>query len=142
MRIKNLDLIVAILIVVVNVGWTQVPNRPILVGVILALPLVFILPGYMLIQTLSCERFPVPPFARKLGYGSVGMEPAPVRVPTSPVPSPHAILLSLGLSIALDIVVGFVLNLFPFGLQDAVMDVSTRTCRSCLWVANGHPATK
>ncbi len=58
MRVKNLDLIAAILLVAINVGWTQLPNRPLVIGIILALPLTFVLPGYTLTQTLFRGRSP------------------------------------------------------------------------------------
>src|SRR5438270_522643 len=48
MRLKNLDLIIAMLIAVINVGWALLPNRSFVVSLILALPLVFLLPGYTL----------------------------------------------------------------------------------------------
>src|SRR5713226_3070086 len=58
MRIKNSDLIAAISIAALNVVWTQIPNRPLLVGIIFALPLTFILPGYTLTQVLTRKRSP------------------------------------------------------------------------------------
>ncbi len=110
MRLKNLDLIVAILAVVINVGWTQVPNRPLVVGIILALPLVFILPGYMLTQTLFHKRShaPEPPNNLILRPGlKIGQ----------PINTADHIILGLGLSMAIDVVVGFALNILPIGLQ-------------------------
>ncbi len=73
MRLKNLDLIAAILVVAINVGWTQLPHPPLVIGIILALPLIFILPGYTLTQTLFRERLPAPdPFA--LNVLSIGLQ--------------------------------------------------------------------
>ena len=45
MRLKNLDLIAAVLVATINVGWVLLPNRSPIVGVILVLPLVFVSPG-------------------------------------------------------------------------------------------------
>src|ERR1017187_10308055 len=110
MRLKNFDVIITLLIVVINVGWTQIPNHPLPVGIILALPLVLILPGYMLTQTL---------------FG----KPSPTLVPSSnlilqprlkigqQINAADKIVLSLGLSMAIDVVVGFALNILPIGLQ-------------------------
>ncbi len=55
MRIKNSDLIAAISIAALNMVWTQIPHRPLLVGIIFALPLTFILPGYTLTQVLTTQ---------------------------------------------------------------------------------------
>ena len=110
MRLKNFDIIVAMLIVVINVEWIQIPDHPLAIGIILALPLVLLLPGYMLTQTL---------------FGN----PSPTLVPSSnlilqprlkigqQINAADQIVLSLGLSMAIDVVVGFALNILPIGLQ-------------------------
>jgi len=110
MRFKNFDVIIVLLIVGINVGWTQVPIHLLAIGIIIALPLVLFLPGYMLTQTL---------------FG----KPAPTSVPSSnlilqprlktgqQINAAEYIVLSLGLSMAIDVVVGFALNILPIGLQ-------------------------
>ena len=108
MRLKNLDLIGAILIVAINVGWTQLPNRPLIIGIILALPLTFVLPGYTLTQTLFRRRPPDP-------SSNLILQPS-LKI-GQPVSAVDHIILSLGLSMAIDVVVGFALNVLPIGLQ-------------------------
>ncbi len=110
MRLKNLDLIAAILVVVINVGWTRVPNRLLIIGIILALPLVLILPGYMITQTLFCKHSPAPESS-----SSLILQPS-LKI-GQPVNNADRIILSLGLSMAIDVVVGFALNILPIGLQ-------------------------
>ncbi len=112
MRLKNLDLIGAILIAAINVGWTQIPNRPLIVGIILALPLTFILPGYTLTQVL---------FRKRSSDQSLDSSNNIILRPSlkigQPVGGADQIILSLGLSMAIDVLVGFSLNVFPIGLQ-------------------------
>src|SRR5205823_1987768 len=112
MRIKNFDLIAAILIAAINITWTQVPNRPLVVGIILALPLTFILPGYTLTQILLRKRSP---------DQSLSSSSDPILQPSlkigQPVGGSDQLILNLGLSLTIDILVGFVLNIFPIGLQ-------------------------
>lgn len=105
MRNKNLDLIITVLIVVLNVGWVQIPNRPGIVSIILALPLVLFLPGYALIQGLAWKK-------------SSPQEPSPARNTQSrhPIGGADKLILSLGLSMAIDILMGFLLNILPIGL--------------------------
>ncbi len=91
MRQKNLDLVVALIIVVLNILVVLLPDRaPIVIGLVLALPLVFVLPGYTLTEAL---------FYRRLLNAS------------------HRLVLSVGLSLAIDILGGFVLNISPAGLR-------------------------
>ena len=52
MRLKNLDLIGSIFFAALSVGWAQLPSRPLIIGIILAVPLIFVLPGYTLTQVL------------------------------------------------------------------------------------------
>ncbi len=90
MRLKNLDLMVAVIIAAMNVLWALLPSRTPAMGIILALPLVFVLPGYTLTEAMFHKRA---------------------------LAASHRLMLSLGLSLALDILGGFVLNLLPIGLQ-------------------------
>lgn len=92
MRLKNLDLIVITAVVAMNVIWSLLsrPGHLSAVGIALALPLVFFLPGYALTKILF--------HGQSLNWI-------------------YCITLSLGLSMAIDIVSGFVLNLFPIGLR-------------------------
>ena len=54
MRLKNLDLIVAVIIAALNMVWVLVPSRTPVIGTILALPLVFVLPWFR--HSLSDDR--------------------------------------------------------------------------------------
>src|SRR5690242_6082719 len=112
MRIKNLDLIGAILIVAINVAWTQLPSRPLIIGIILAVPLVFFLPGYAVSQALFRKRSP-----DQLSDTSGNIILQPSLKLGQPVGRADHIILSLGLSMAIDVLVGFILNIFPIGLQ-------------------------
>jgi len=90
MRHKNFDLLVTMGIVVVSVIWTLLPYRIPGIGIIPALPLVFGLSGYTLTQVLTYKR---------------------------PLEPSHTLVFSLSLSLAIDVLSGFVLNLLPVGLQ-------------------------
>ncbi len=90
MRLKNLDLIVAVTIAGLNVVWALLPSHVPVIGIMLALPLIFVLPGYTLTQALFHKR-------------SLGV--------------PARLLFSLGLSVAIDILGGLILNLLPAGLH-------------------------
>src|SRR6266571_1027762 len=90
MRLKNLDLIVMVIIAVLNVVWALLPSHLPVIGIILALPLVFVLPGYTLTEALFHKRLP---------------------------DVPDRLIFSLGLSLAIDILSGLILNLLPIGLQ-------------------------
>jgi uncharacterized membrane protein len=111
MRIKNSDLIASISIAVLNIVWTQIPNRPLLVGIIFALPLTFILPGYTITQVLTRKRIPEQTPAAQSSTPQTGLKKG------RPVDSIDRLVLSLGLSLAVDVLIGFTLNVFPFGLQ-------------------------
>jgi len=91
MRLKNPDLIVSVVIATCNVIWALLPSHIPVVGIILALPLVFVLPGYTLTEALFHER--------RMG-------------------TPERLIFSLGLSMALAIGGGLILNLLPGGLQE------------------------
>jgi uncharacterized membrane protein len=57
MRIKNLDLLLAIAIALLNLLWaTQTSRHPQIIGILLALPQVFFLPGYTLVEILFHRR--------------------------------------------------------------------------------------
>jgi uncharacterized membrane protein len=88
MRLKNRDLIVTMFIAVMNVLWALIPIHFTVVGIILALPLVFVLPGYTLTEVLFHKR---------------------------PFNAFHCLIFSLGLSLTIDILSGFILNII--GLQ-------------------------
>jgi uncharacterized membrane protein len=108
MRFKKADLIGAIFLAAITVGWVQLPNPPLLFGIILGLPLVFVLPGYTLTQALFRRQQPEP-------TNNLILLP---RLKTGqPVSAIDYIILSLGLSLSIDVIVGFMLNIFPFGLQ-------------------------
>ncbi len=108
MRLKNLDLVGVMLIVIVNVGWIQIPHRPWFIGILLAVPLTFVLPGYAITQAL---------FSRKPAKQANTLILKPNLSIGRPIGSVDYITLSLGLSMAIDVLVGFMLNIFPIGLQ-------------------------
>lgn len=108
MRNKNLDLIGAIVLVAMYVGWSQLPGAPLAIGIILALPLIFFLPGYAITQTLF-RRQPSPTPDQLILRPSLRLG--------QPVSVVDHLILGLGLSMALDVLVGFTLNLLPVGLQ-------------------------
>src|SRR5690348_6500277 len=90
MRLKHLDLIVTEIIVVLNVAFVLLPSHNPVIGTILAWPLVLVLPGYMLTAALYHKRS---------------------------LDASHRLLLTLGLSLAIDILSGLILNVLPAGLQ-------------------------
>lgn len=121
MRLKNLDLFLVVLIVALNVGWTQVPTRPLIVSVVVALPLVLFLPGYTLTQLLFRRKVPA---NKQAGELSSTIEATEQEKPSAhtlrlghPIGKADQLILSFGLSMAIDILVGFTLNLLPIGLQ-------------------------
>ena len=90
MRQRNKDLYVAMGIAVMNITGAFFPTHLPAVSIILALPLIFFLPGYTLIEMLAHKY----------------------TLATS-----HRIIFSLGLSITLDCMGGFLLNVLPSGLR-------------------------
>ena len=92
MRRKNLDLIAALIIAVLNVVWAQLYISIPVVGLILALPLALVLPGYTLTEVLFHKRS---------------------------LNASERLVFSLGLSLAIVILSGLFLNMFPVGLQTA-----------------------
>src|SRR5579864_1977842 len=112
MRLRNIDLIVAMCYVVATMGWALIPNRPLIVGILLAVPLVFVLPGYMLAQVLLRK-----PSAEQCSSSSAGLILPPSLKIGRPFGVFDLIVFSLGLSLVIDVVTGFLLNLIPVGLQ-------------------------
>lgn len=123
MRVKNLDLIAAMLIAATNIILILLAAYPPEVIVIVTLPQVVILPGYTLIAALF---------------------------PKNSLRASERFLFSLGMSLTLTIVGGFLLNLFPTGLQrtswGAYLGLLTLVCASIGIVrrhrisATQHPA--
>jgi Protein of unknown function (DUF1616) len=101
MRLKNIDLIVGLAIVILNIVCMLVPLSPIWLDTILALPLIFVLPGYVLTEAL---------FYRRKIAGS------------------HRLVLTFGLSIAIVILSGLLLNLLVPGLQRVSWVVCLSLC--------------
>ncbi len=90
MRHKNLDIMIMMCIVVLNLVWALLPIHFTAIGVILALPLLFVMPGYALTEALFQPRS---------------------------LETTHRLVFSLALSLAITILSGFILNLFPTGLN-------------------------
>jgi hypothetical protein len=90
MRIKNIDLLLVMAIALINIAWTLRHSHVLAIGVFLAFPLVFLLSGYALLEVLY-----------------YGRSPEAVR----------RLALSFGLSIVMDILGGFLLNMLPMGLN-------------------------
>lgn len=90
MRLKNIDLIVALAICMLNVFCVLSPITLPWLETVLALPLIFVLPGYVLTEMLFHRR-------------KIAMS--------------HHLLLTLGLSIVMVIISGVLLNILPSGLQ-------------------------
>jgi uncharacterized membrane protein len=90
MRRNNLDLIVAGVWAACSVLWALLPYHIPIIGIVLALPLVFLLPGYLLTCVLVHQRT---------------------------LDGTYYLTFSIGLSIAIDVLLGFILNILPGGLQ-------------------------
>ncbi|GAC1398992.1 MAG: hypothetical protein NVS4B12_05010 [Ktedonobacteraceae bacterium] len=90
MRLQNSDLFVAVLIAALNVLWAFLPNHPLFISTILALPLVFVIPGYTLTHALFYNRL---------------------------LDTPRRLAFSFGFSLVIDILSGLLLNLLPMGLH-------------------------
>jgi uncharacterized membrane protein len=112
MSSKNVDLLIATLIAVINIAWTQVPYHFLLVDIVFALPLIFLLPGYTLTQVLFRGRLST--LSPQVASDLVSRPHLKVG---RPIGGADQLVLSLGLSLALDVLVGFALNIFPMGLQ-------------------------
>ncbi len=109
MRLKNLDLVAAMIAVVLNVAWTQIPGQIPVVGSLLTLPLTLFLPGYTLVQVLFRRREPVSEASHLIRQPGRKTEDAPGKI--------DQVMLSFGLSMTIDVLVGFGLNILPIGLQ-------------------------
>jgi len=111
MRAKNLDLLIVMAFVLVNVLWIQLPDRPLAVGIVLALPLALFFPGYALTQMLFRKHASgqASRFSSKLTF-------QPDQQTDRPITRIDQLLLSFGLSMAIDVMVGFGLNLVSIGL--------------------------
>ncbi len=90
MRLKNLDLLLTIFIAVCNGCSALLPGLPVCIKILLALPMVFVLPGYILSNI----------FFQKRTFDIY-----------------QRLLSTLSLSLAVVILSGFLLNLLPGGLQ-------------------------
>lgn len=97
MRSKYSDLLFILTITLVNIVWSLLHIQVPFIGIILALPLVCFIPGYMLAKIMLYNKSS---------------------------DKTHFLILSIGLSIALSIVNGFILNLFSFGLQATSWTIS------------------
>ena len=89
-HLKNSDVFVALSIILLNVVALLLPYPILWMNILLALPLVFFVPGYMLTAVLT--------HTRQLDIF-------------------HRLTFSLGLSLTLDILGGFLLNVLPIGLR-------------------------
>lgn len=115
MRRRNLDLVAAIAIAAASIPLALLPDRLPLAGTLLALPLVFLLPGYTLTQALFRPR---PTDSSANSTSSPGSLILPPRLLTGySFGAFDHLAFSLGLSLVIDILVGFLLNLLPIGLQ-------------------------
>jgi uncharacterized membrane protein len=90
MRSHNLDVILALIIVVLNSEWSLLSIHLPLLGTLLALPMLFFIPGYLLTDIFFQKRLP----------GIV-----------------QRIVLSLTISLCIVLLSGFLLNLLPGGLN-------------------------
>lgn len=119
MRFKNLDLIIALLFVILNIIWVQLPVRPWIIALLLVLPLTLFLPGYTLTQTLFRKRSAgekSPQTSARPKSPEQALKAAPLRL-GHPIGKADQVILSLGLSMAIDILVGFVLNILSIKLE-------------------------
>ncbi len=108
MQRKNVDLIAVIGIGVLNILWAFLPYHITLVQTVLALPLLFVTPGYTVTEALFKHQPPVSN-ERVSSTSSSGMRRS--------LTVSDRLILSVGLSLSIDIVSGFILNLLPIGLN-------------------------
>lgn len=110
MRLKNVDLLLAMVTVAMNMLWVLLPGRIPVIGIMLALPLVFVLPGYGLTEVMFHKRS---------------------------LDAAHRLTSSLALSLAIVILSGFILNILPVGLHAIswAMFLGILTMIFSLWVA-------
>src|SRR5579859_4259284 len=90
MRLKHPDLLLSTTLALANIAWAFLPYHLPAIGTVLALPLIFIVPGYTVTAALFHRR----------------------SLDTS-----YRLLLSLGISISIVIVGGLLLNALPLGLR-------------------------
>ncbi len=107
MRRRNLDLVLAISIAILNIVLALLPVHEKIIQLIIALPLVFILPGYMLVEAIFQKHV-----LEKMKLPQSIFRPGTVQ----PLNTLEHFTLSIGLSITIDILGGFLLNLLPIGL--------------------------
>jgi uncharacterized membrane protein len=112
MRKNNRDLIAVILIVGINIGWTLLPIHLLPISIVLALPLISILPGYTLTQLLLRKRLP-----NSDATPANDMLPQTGQKSARPIGNADQLVLSIGLSLVIDVLTGFALNILPIGLQ-------------------------
>src|SRR5437588_9177650 len=101
MHRRYLDLVGAICFVVAGMVWVLLPIRPLLIGVLLAVPLVFFLPGYTLTQALFPRRVADIPSASSQSL----MLQQRLKI-SRPFSAVDYMVLSLCLSLVIDIVTG------------------------------------
>ena len=104
---KNLDLVATVSIAIVDILLTLLPVHVKIMQLLIALPLVFFVPGYLITEALFQKR-----------QTALRLQTASFLSPGVPRPLDiwEYITYGIGLSIAIDIVGGFLLNLIPIGL--------------------------
>lgn len=110
MRLKNLDLLLVLSFVALNVLITLLPYKFPVVEIIVTLPLVFVLPGYVLSEAIFHKRT---------------------------FDAAQRLTSSLALSLAIVIISGFILNVLPIGLHTISWSLflSSLTTLFSFWVA-------
>src|SRR6266567_4712580 len=110
MHLKNFDLMLVMSTVAMNLLWALLPSHTPVIGIILAMPLVFVLPGYLLTEVLFQKRS---------------------------LEASRRLTLSLVLSLSIVVLSGFILNLLPVGLHAIswAMFLGLLTIVFSLWVA-------
>jgi uncharacterized membrane protein len=89
MKKRNRDLFLLLILAIMNMVWAYFPQHFVVIALVLALPLVFLAPGYLLLELLTRER---------------------------EHDGTKHLLLTLGLSLSIDILGGFLLNILSVGL--------------------------
>jgi uncharacterized membrane protein len=97
MRLRNIDLILVVAVALANILWALFPSHLPVIGIVLALPLVFLSPGYVLAEIL----FPRHHFDGVYRFAII-----------------------LGLSLSIDIINAFILNVFTVGLRASSWAIS------------------
>ena len=105
---RNFGLIGALCLGLAGILWKFSPIHPLPTGVLIAVPLVLFLPGYVLTQAfVSRWSTPAPWDAMPQMWAAEGQAFGP----------PDHLVISIGLSLIVDIITGLLLNLTPLGLQ-------------------------